>query len=268
MNTKNVTDKVERKKLKRTARKKAAPKAKRAAGVARGSHEEKDPSPGAGPAQALISPIPTARAAARTREPFPDEEYRCTDRRLRRSGEEAAAHPGTVEPHRARYRRGDRLRHFHPHRHGRGRQKSITVKSILNAPVLDLHRAADQRAHRNWAGPARARRSRSRSCWWRSPALFAALCYAELASMIPIAGSAYTYTYATLGEIDRLDHRLGPDPGVRRLQHGGGGRLLRLSEGSASTMCSASILPAQIGLSAVSRRRAVHAAAGSISPRC
>ncbi|MGH9860213.1 MAG: amino acid permease [Candidatus Acidiferrales bacterium] len=30
---------------------------------------------------------------------------------------------------------------------------------------------------------------------------FAALCYAELASMIPIAGSAYTYTYATLGEL-------------------------------------------------------------------
>ena len=29
----------------------------------------------------------------------------------------------------------------------------------------------------------------------------AALCYAELASMIPIAGSAYTYAYATLGEI-------------------------------------------------------------------
>ena len=30
---------------------------------------------------------------------------------------------------------------------------------------------------------------------------FAALCYSELASMIPVAGSAYTYAYATLGEL-------------------------------------------------------------------
>jgi hypothetical protein len=41
MNTKNVSDKIERKKLKRMARKKATPKVKRAAGVARGASKKK-----------------------------------------------------------------------------------------------------------------------------------------------------------------------------------------------------------------------------------
>ncbi len=41
MNTKQVTDKHERKELKRTARKKAAPKKPREAGVARGSNKRK-----------------------------------------------------------------------------------------------------------------------------------------------------------------------------------------------------------------------------------
>ena len=40
---------------------------------------------------------------------------------------------------------------------------------------------------------------------------FAGMCYSELASMIPVAGSAYTYAYATR-RTHRLDHRL--DPGA------------------------------------------------------
>lgn len=41
MNTKHVENSEERKRLKRAARKKAAPKAKRASGVARGSNKRK-----------------------------------------------------------------------------------------------------------------------------------------------------------------------------------------------------------------------------------
>ena len=33
------------------------------------------------------------------------------------------------------------------------------------------------------------------------PCVFSALCYSEIASMIPVAGSAYTYTYAAMGEL-------------------------------------------------------------------
>ena len=41
MNTKKITDRLERKKVKRAVRKKAAPLAKRAASVARGSMKKK-----------------------------------------------------------------------------------------------------------------------------------------------------------------------------------------------------------------------------------
>ncbi len=74
------------------------------------------------------------------------------------------------------------------------------IESVLNATVLDLlingaHSGAQM--GRPGAGPAI-------TVSFLLVALacgFAALCYAELASMIPIAGSAYTYSYAILGEI-------------------------------------------------------------------
>ncbi len=78
--------------------------------------------------------------------------------------------------------------------------ETLSYRSILHAPVLDLilhGRDAVSTIGRPGAGPAI-----SLSFILTAIACsFAALCYAELASMIPIAGSAYTYAYATLGEI-------------------------------------------------------------------
>ncbi|HEV2288483.1 MAG TPA: amino acid permease [Candidatus Acidoferrales bacterium] len=70
--------------------------------------------------------------------------------------------------------------------------------SLLQAPLLSvlLHGSHAIVTGRPGAGPGIA-------VSFFAVALICALaglCYAELASMIPIAGSAYTYTYATLGE--------------------------------------------------------------------
>jgi APA family basic amino acid/polyamine antiporter len=73
--------------------------------------------------------------------------------------------------------------------------------SKLETPVLNFIQAwlsgADVILGRNGAGPAItiSFMVAGLAC------AFAALCYAELASMIPVSGSAYTYSYATLGEI-------------------------------------------------------------------
>jgi len=73
----------------------------------------------------------------------------------------------------------------------------LDSKSILNAPLLEylIHHSAS--FGRPGAGPAIA----ISFVLVGVVCCFAALCYAELAAMIPIAGSAYTYTYATMGEL-------------------------------------------------------------------
>ena len=76
---------------------------------------------------------------------------------------------------------------------------TLDFPSVLKAPILDmiLHGGIVATAGRPGAGPAI-----SLSFVLVAIACgFAALCYAELASMIPVAGSAYTYAYAALGEI-------------------------------------------------------------------
>ena len=73
----------------------------------------------------------------------------------------------------------------------------MDTPSILNAPLLDLMMngfAATSTIGRPGAGPGLTLSFIlvAITCG------FAALCYAELASMIPIAGSAYTYAYTTM----------------------------------------------------------------------
>ncbi len=76
----------------------------------------------------------------------------------------------------------------------------LEFHSLLKAPLLEvvLHGSkAVGTAGRPGAGPGIA----LSFLLVAIACALAGLCYAELASMIPIAGSAYTYSYATLGEI-------------------------------------------------------------------
>jgi APA family basic amino acid/polyamine antiporter len=76
----------------------------------------------------------------------------------------------------------------------------VSFRSVLKAPLLQvlLHgRYALGATGRPGAGPAIA----LSFLLVAIACALAGLCYAELASMIPIAGSAYTYVYTTLGEV-------------------------------------------------------------------
>ncbi len=75
--------------------------------------------------------------------------------------------------------------------------QKLEFSSIVNAPLLEYLIHHSPTFGRPGAGPAIA----LSFLLVGVVCAFAALCYAELASMIPIAGSSYTYTYATMGEI-------------------------------------------------------------------
>src|SRR5260221_5201423 len=70
---------------------------------------------------------------------------------------------------------------------------SLGVGAIIGAGIF----VATGTAARNVAGPALMLSYvvAGMTC------IFAALCYAEFAAMVPVAGSAYTYAYATLGQL-------------------------------------------------------------------
>ena len=75
--------------------------------------------------------------------------------------------------------------------------QKLQFSSVLNAPLLEYLIYHSASFGRPGAGPAIA----LSFVLVGFVCAFAALCYAELAAMIPIAGSAYTYTYATMGEL-------------------------------------------------------------------
>ncbi len=73
----------------------------------------------------------------------------------------------------------------------------FSAPSVLNTPMLDFLVHHTALLGRPGAGPALA----VSLVLVAFVCAFTGLCYAEMASMIPIAGSAYTYTYATMGEL-------------------------------------------------------------------
>jgi APA family basic amino acid/polyamine antiporter len=70
---------------------------------------------------------------------------------------------------------------------------SLGVGAIIGAGIF----VATGKAAHNVAGPALMLSYVVAG----SACIFAALCYAEFAAMVPVAGSAYTYAYTTLGEL-------------------------------------------------------------------
>ena len=116
--------------------------------------------------------------------------------------------------------------------------QQFPTASIENTPLIDYFIRHTAMVGRPGAGPALA----FSLVLVAIVCAFTGLCYAELASMIPIAGSAYTYTYATMGELIAwiigwdliLEYAFSQHVGERGLRgaHGGFAGLVRDSSGA------------------------------------
>src|ERR1051325_11246937 len=76
---------------------------------------------------------------------------------------------------------------------GAGQLVALGIGAIIGAGIFTLTGVAAA----NYAGPAVV----YSFILAATGCAFAGMCYSEFSTMIPIAGSAYTYAYATLGEL-------------------------------------------------------------------
>ena len=90
-----------------------------------------------------------------------------------------------------------------------------------------------------------------------------AVCYAELASAVPVSGSSYSYAYATLGEVVAMGGGRLPAAGVRGVLGGGGGGLVGVPQRSCWTTCSGCRIPEAAVPVARGRRRDQPAGGGA-----
>ena len=125
------------------------------------------------------------------------QEYRPAPLRLRKRRSPPQEIPRLAQPHLTRASAPSSAPASSPSSAPPSPDRSSKPAPILNAPLLEylIHHSAS--FGRPGAGPAIA-------ISFVLVAIvcgFASVCYAELAAMIPIAGSAYTYTYATMGEL-------------------------------------------------------------------
>ena len=73
----------------------------------------------------------------------------------------------------------------------------LGIGAVIGAGIFSMVGTAVVGAHHDGAGPAIVISMviAAIAC------IFSALCYAEFASMIPVSGGVYTYTFATMGEL-------------------------------------------------------------------